>query len=89
MRIPCPYCGERDVSEFSYLGDGEVSRPDPSLSDAPDRFADAVYLRKNPAGLHSELWFHGAGCRAWLRVSRSTISHEIFGARLASLAVSQ
>ena len=26
MRIPCPHCGERDVQEFSYLGDAGVGR---------------------------------------------------------------
>ncbi|WP_040771876.1 sarcosine oxidase subunit delta, partial [Rhodopseudomonas sp. B29] len=26
MRIKCPYCGERDLSEFTYLGD-PVARP--------------------------------------------------------------
>ena len=25
MRINCPYCGERDAREFSYLGDAERS----------------------------------------------------------------
>ena len=28
MRIPCPFCGDRDVQEFTYLGDATVARPD-------------------------------------------------------------
>ena len=27
-----------------------------------------VYLRDNPAGPTRELWYHAAGCRAWLVV---------------------
>ncbi len=27
MRIPCPHCGERDLREFSYLGDATLARP--------------------------------------------------------------
>ena len=27
IRIKCPYCGERDHSEFSYGGDGSIIYP--------------------------------------------------------------
>ena len=27
MMIPCPYCGDRDVSEFRYGGDASKQRP--------------------------------------------------------------
>ena len=27
MRIPCPYCGERDVHEFVYRGDAAPRAP--------------------------------------------------------------
>jgi methylglutamate dehydrogenase subunit B len=77
MRIACPHCGERDVREFSYLGDATVRRPDPQASDALDRFIDYVYLRDNPAGPHREFWYHGVGCQAWLVVTRNTRTHEI------------
>ena len=36
-----------------------------------------VYLRDNPRGPHEELWFHSAGCQAWLVVRRDTATHEI------------
>lgn len=83
MRIPCPFCGPRDVSEFAYLGDASVARPDPAAPDAQARFVEAVYLRDNPAGPHDELWYHAAGCRSWLRVTRDTRTHEMLGAVLA------
>jgi methylglutamate dehydrogenase subunit B len=84
MRIPCPFCGERDVSEFHYLGSARPRRPDADAADAKERFVDYVYVRDNPAGAHEELWYHGFGCRSWLVVSRNTLTHEIGGARHAA-----
>jgi heterotetrameric sarcosine oxidase delta subunit len=77
MRIRCPFCHERDLGEFTYLGDANARRPDPDAPDADSRFFDAVYLRDNPAGPHEELWYHGHGCRSWLVVKRDTRTHEI------------
>ena len=76
MRIPCPHCGERDVQEFSYLGDATVTRPEEPDASA-EAMHDYVYLRDNPAGPHRELWYHAAGCRAWLVVTRNTRTHAI------------
>ncbi len=81
MRIQCPFCGERDVSEFSYLGDAAFRRPGADASQA--EFYEAVYLRDNPAGPHEELWYHTSGCRSWLRVTRNTRTHEILGVAFA------
>jgi heterotetrameric sarcosine oxidase delta subunit len=87
MRIPCPHCGQRDIREFSYLGDATVSRPDPDGPSALDGFFQYVYLRDNPAGLHREYWYHASGCQAWLVVTRDTRTHEIFDAEPASQPV--
>jgi heterotetrameric sarcosine oxidase delta subunit len=78
MRITCPCCGERDLGEFSYLGDAGTERPDPASPEATRQFFEYVYLRPNPAGPHEEFWYHGAGCRSWLIVSRDTLTHQIF-----------
>jgi methylglutamate dehydrogenase subunit B len=83
MRIPCPFCGERDAHEFAYLGDADVRRPDPAAPEAENAFFDYVYLRHNPAGPHRELWYHAAGCRSWLTVERDTRTHAIARATLA------
>lgn len=78
MRIDCPCCGARMVEEFVYLGDAALmARPEGGAS------FDYVFLRDNPAGRMRELWYHEGGCRAWLVVERDTVSHEVFGARLA------
>ena len=89
MRIQCPFCGERDISEFAYLGDANFTRPDPAAADAPARFFEEVYLRDNPAGPFEELWYHASGCRSWLRVRRNTRTHEILGVEFARRSLAQ
>jgi len=81
LRIPCPFCGPRDHSEFSYEGDATVKYP--ALDASEDAWFEAVFLRDNPRGPHQELWHHLYGCRAFLVVERDTLTHEIKGARLA------
>ena len=77
MRIQCPHCGLRSHEEFVYEGDATRQRPDATAADVTTAFQDYVYLRDNPAGLHRELWFHAAGCHAWLVVARDTRTHAI------------
>ena len=84
MRIPCPFCGERDSQEFSYLGQAGLTRPDPSAPNAQKAFHDYVHIRKNPAGPNNELWLHANGCRSWIVVTRNTLTHEILGSDYAS-----
>lgn len=75
IRINCPFCGERDHSEFSYGSDGSFDYP---ALDAPlQEWHDAVFLRENIRGVQTETWHHGSGCRMWLKVERDTMTHEI------------
>ena len=76
MIITCPYCGPRDLSEFSYQGDGNRTRPDPASTDQ-EAWNAYVYDRLNPAGDHNEIWQHSGGCRTHLRMVRNTVTHEI------------
>lgn len=75
MRIPCPFCGPRDHSEFVYGGDATIVYPE--LSAPTEAWFDAVYLRDNPKGPHRERWQHVEGCRLWLVVERDTLTHEV------------
>jgi methylglutamate dehydrogenase subunit B len=77
MRINCPYCGERGLDEFAYHGDASVTRPDPAGPTALADFITYAYERTNAPGAHRELWYHAAGCHAWLVVSRHMMTHAI------------
>lgn len=82
MRIVCPICGERDRREFYYVGDAvALERPDPEAG--PEAWDDYLHNRDNPAGDTRDLWFHEAGCGAWLVVERNTVTHGVHKATLA------
>ena len=81
MRIPCPFCGDRDAQEFTYRGD---AGPQPPAEADGEAMFDYVYLRENPAGSIREHWYHAQGCRNWLVVARDTRTHRISGAELAA-----
>ena len=80
LLIPCPYCGERDESEFSYGGEAHIARPaEPdALSDA--EWADYVFMQSNVKGVFLERWCHSHGCRRWFNLARDTVTYEILGA---------
>lgn len=81
IRIPCPFCGERDHSEFTYGGDATIRYPD--LDGAMQDWVKAVFERENIDGVQFETWHHNQGCRMWLVVERDTITHEIHSVRAA------
>ncbi|MFT4182055.1 MAG: sarcosine oxidase subunit delta [Rhizobium sp.] len=73
--ITCPHCGTRPKEEFTIRG-AAVARPAPS---APDEdWHRYVFIRDNERGRISEYWHHAAGCRRWLVVERSNVTHEVF-----------
>lgn len=76
--IYCPHCCEhREEEEFHVKGQAHIARPlDPeALSD--EEWGNYLYFRKNPRGLHHELWVHSAGCRKFFNVTRDTVTYEI------------
>lgn len=77
LRIPCPWCGERDEVEFRYGGQANVDYPeDPhALDDAA--WAGYLFFRANPCGEFTERWVHTNGCRRWFDVVRNTATNEI------------
>ena len=77
MFIPCPYCGKRDETEFSYGGEAHIARPLAENAITDKDFADYLFLRDNPKGVFLERWLHTAGCRRWFNMARHTVSHEI------------
>ena len=87
IRIPCPFCGTRDHSEFSYGGDGSIVYP---ALDAPIAdWHEAVFQRQNICGVQTETWQHVNGCRMWLLVERDTLTHEIHSVRPAHSALAK
>jgi sarcosine oxidase subunit delta len=79
LLIECPWCGHRDESEFSYAGEAHIARPLQTENLSDEQWADYLFMRKNPKGLHREQWLHAAGCRRYFNVERDTVTYKISG----------
>jgi|HigsolmetaAR203D_1030402.scaffolds.fasta_scaffold00088_2 heterotetrameric sarcosine oxidase delta subunit len=75
--ISCPWCGPREQREFSYGGEAHIVRPRNADELTDEAWADYLFMRKNPKGLHYERWVHSHGCRRWFNVARNTATDEI------------
>ncbi len=83
MRLLCPNCGERDVREFYYQSTAAaLTRPDLHADEAV--WDDYLHIRDNPAGKTEDLWYHQAGCNAWIVMCRDTVSHDVLSGHLAT-----
>ena len=78
LHIPCPYCGVRDETEFTYGGPSHVSRPMLACSDG--EWTRYLFNRKNTMGPYRERWVHSFGCGSWFNMQRDTVTHEILKA---------
>ena len=77
--IHCPYCGEhREEEEFHAAGQAHLARPTDPDSLTDKQWGDFLYYRKNPRGVHHELWVHAAGCRQYFNIVRNTQTYEIY-----------
>jgi heterotetrameric sarcosine oxidase delta subunit len=77
LLIPCPWCGDRDETEFHYGGQAHIAYPSApqSLSDA--EWAAYLFARDNPKGPFAERWCHSSGCRRWFNAVRNTVTNEV------------
>jgi len=73
LLIPCPYCGERDESEFDY-GGRTVDLPELNASSV--EWHKALHLHEVDKNFIDEDWFHTVGCESWIRLKRNPDSHE-------------
>lgn len=77
LQITCPYCGPRAETEFAYGGEGGIARPTGTESVTDAQWADYLFMRHNPKGLHHEQWRHASGCGKWFHARRDTVSCHI------------
>jgi sarcosine oxidase subunit delta len=77
LLIPGPWCGARPEIEFRHGGQAHIMRPaDPqAVSDAA--WADFLYNRANPRGMHAERWRHSFGCGRFFNCVRDTVTDRI------------
>lgn len=76
--IYCPHCQEnREEEEFHASGQAHIARPENPDDCTDEEWANYLYFRKNPRGIHHELWVHAAGCRKFFNITRDTQTYEI------------
>jgi sarcosine oxidase subunit delta len=74
LLIQCPYCGDRCEIEFRHAGEAHIPRPITPASLSDTEWADYLYNRANPKGLHIERWRHVHGCGRFFNAVRDTLS---------------
>lgn len=77
LLIHCPYCGPRPELEFRYGGEAHVARAQDPAQKSDAEWADFLYFRTNPRGLHVERWRHLHGCARFFNAVRDTTSDFI------------
>jgi sarcosine oxidase subunit delta len=77
LLIPCPYCGARPELEFFYAGEAHRLRPTDAERLSDQQWADYLYMRANPKGVHAERWRHNFGCGRFFNCIRDTLSDVI------------
>jgi sarcosine oxidase subunit delta len=77
LLIPCPICGLRPELEFRYGGEAHIARPHDPSATSDTEWADYLYLRSNPKGLHRERWRHVHGCGRFFNCVRDTVTDKI------------
>ncbi|WP_423906719.1 sarcosine oxidase subunit delta [Candidatus Spongiihabitans sp.] len=77
--ITCPWCGERDQTEFSCHGEAHIARPQHPQQLSDEQWGDYVFFRSNTKGVHYERWVHTHGCRRWFNAARNTVTDHIHG----------
>jgi sarcosine oxidase subunit delta len=75
--ICCPYCGPRSELEFAYGGEAHIARPADPMGLDDEAWANFLYVRSNPRGIHAERWRHLHGCGRFFNVQRDTVSDTI------------
>ena len=75
--IDCPYCGEREQSEFTNGGEAHVIRPKNPEALSDKEWGQYVFYRSNPKGIFYERWNHTHGCRKWFNMVRDTSNDKI------------
>lgn len=75
LLLPCPFCGDRDETEFVNGGPARPPRPGTGVGD--EAWIDWLTVPRNPVGYVEEWWWHARGCGQWFKVSRHTATHHV------------
>ena len=72
--FPCPFCGPRAETEFSFAAEAGKTRPEGEVSDLA--WSRYLYTEKNPRGATREIWSH-LTCGEYFVMERDTLTHVV------------
>ena len=76
LLITCPHCGPRPELEFVHGGEAHIARPTQPEALTAEEWAEFLYMRANPKGLHAERWRHLHGCARFFNALRDTTTDQ-------------
>ena len=76
----CPFCGDRDETEFFFAGEAGHERPEPAGKVSEEEWAKYLYLHENPKGQSREIWIH-LPCNEAFIMERDTVTHEVIASQ--------
>jgi sarcosine oxidase subunit delta len=74
--FPCPFCGPRDETEFSFATEAGNARPVPAADVTAETWARYLHFAGNPKGATREVWLHQT-CGEFFVIERDTVSHVV------------
>ncbi len=78
--FPCPFCGLRDETEFTFGGEAGKARPEPAGAVSAEDWAGFLHLHANPKGASREIWVHNP-CGEFFLMERNTATHAVGAGR--------
>lgn len=79
--FPCPFCGPRDETEFTFATEAGRTRPEPAAAVSDESWARYLGFNRNPKGATREVWLHTA-CGEFFVMERDTVSHVVAGSKV-------
>jgi sarcosine oxidase subunit delta len=77
LLLSCPFCGDRNESEFLYGGPARATRGEAANATSDGEWIEYLTVTPNPRGPVQEKWWHKQGCGMWIVIERDTVTHRI------------
>jgi sarcosine oxidase subunit delta len=78
--FPCPFCGERNETEFHFAGELGKVRPDTTAPISDRDWSSYLYTQRNEKGPVREVWMH-VTCAELFVLERDSVSMKVTGSR--------
>lgn len=76
----CPFCGERNETEFHFVGEAGKVRPATSGEISESEWARYLYAQRNDLGSTREIWIH-LPCQELFLMERDSMTMGVRGTR--------